>query len=239
MAAKRQRYEKFTKEQLLDELMKNIDMKDQFNVLNNKFDDLIKSHDKVMSELAEVKKDCSYMASKIIKLETNLLKCSQYHRKEILQVNPVPLSIGDNELEDIICKALSLSGTQVTKSDLQALHRTKKKEVVIIKFIERKKRDKILAQRSYLKDVKNELIELKLGPSLYITESLSNECSELFYKCRMLQKKNLLASTWFYNNAINIKVDQSSTPVKVYHKTHVEGCLKVVNIDDLICHILV
>ena len=45
MAAKRQRYEKFTKEQLLDELMKNIDMKDQFNVLNNNFDALIKSHD--------------------------------------------------------------------------------------------------------------------------------------------------------------------------------------------------
>ena len=53
----RKQYEKFTKDQLLDELMKFGNMNDQFAALNKKFDNFSESHNKLIVELATVKKE--------------------------------------------------------------------------------------------------------------------------------------------------------------------------------------
>ena len=46
-----------------------------------------------------------------------------------MEINPAPASISNEELEDKVCKALSLSltGHEVIPVDLQACHRLKKK----------------------------------------------------------------------------------------------------------------
>ena len=67
-------------------------------------------------------------------MERNALKHAQYHQQESVQVNPVPPSISDEQLEVNICKALSLSGYEVKPEDLHTYHRLKKKESVIVKF---------------------------------------------------------------------------------------------------------
>ena len=51
----------------------------------------------------------------------------QYHRRESLEINPVPASIGDYVLESSICRAFSLTGHEVKPDDLQACHRLKKR----------------------------------------------------------------------------------------------------------------
>ena len=61
-----------------------------------------------------------------------------------MEVSPVPASISAEELEDTICKALSLTGHEVIPDDLQACHRPKKKETVIVKLKFRKQKRKIL-----------------------------------------------------------------------------------------------
>ena len=67
-----------------------------------------------------------------------------------MEINPVPPSISDEELELNICRALSLTGNEVKPDDLQACHRLKKKEAVIVKFNCRKLKQKVLINRKNL-----------------------------------------------------------------------------------------
>ena len=64
-----------------------------------------------------------------------------------MEVNPVPPSISDAELEVKICKALSLTGYEVKPEDLQACHRLKKKESVIVKLTCTKLKQNVLVNR--------------------------------------------------------------------------------------------
>ena len=59
-----------------------------------------------------------------MQLERNAVSNAQYHRRESIEINPVPASISNEELE--VCKALSLTGHEVIPDDLQACHRLKK-----------------------------------------------------------------------------------------------------------------
>ena len=233
----RKQYEKFTKDQLLDELMKFGNMNDQFAALNKKIDNFSESHNKLIVELATVKKENNDLKNRLIKVEKNLLKTSQYHRREILEVNEIPLSIPDNQLESTICQALSLSGVSVSPVDIQSIHRTKKLENVIIKFSDRKKRNDILSKRKVFMDMKKDLLDLKLNSNFYINESLCIENSELFYFTRVLKKKNKIHSTWFANNTVNVKVDQSSPTFKIFHKSELETILKLDDLDNFISNL--
>ena len=67
-------------------------------------------------------------------MERKAVTYAQYHRRELVKVNPVPQSVSDEELEVNICNALSFIGNEVKPDDIQACHRLKKKESVIAKY---------------------------------------------------------------------------------------------------------
>ena len=71
-------------------------------------------------------------------MKRNAVNNAQYHRHELIEIKPGPASISNEEQEDNVCKALSLTGHEVIPDDLQACHRLKKKEIVIVKFKYRK-----------------------------------------------------------------------------------------------------
>ena len=83
-------------------------------------------------------------------MERNAVTNAQYHRQELVEVNPVPPSISDEELELNICKALSLTGHEVKSNNLQACHRLKKKVSVIVKFKCRKLKQQVLVNQKNL-----------------------------------------------------------------------------------------
>ena len=49
------------------------------------------------------------------------------------EISPVLLEISNPELEGLICKELSLTESEINPDDLEACHRLKKRENVIIK----------------------------------------------------------------------------------------------------------
>ena len=63
-------------------------------------------------------------------------------KRQTTEINPVPQSISTTDLESKVCQALILTGTTVRPDDRQACHRMKNKEKVIIKFKDRKQRNK-------------------------------------------------------------------------------------------------
>ena len=56
----------------------------------------------------------NHLLQRIIQLEKNAVTNSYYHRREMLEMNPVPESLGDEILEENDCKDLSVTGVDVT-----------------------------------------------------------------------------------------------------------------------------
>ena len=128
MVRTRSQLEYLSKNELIDELMSIEDISSKLANLTTRFDDFSRRFEVLSSELA-VSKNCNRLLSeRIIQLERNAVNNAQYHRRESIEVSPVPASIGDEELEDSICKALSLTSHEVIPDDLQECHRLKKRD---------------------------------------------------------------------------------------------------------------
>ena len=97
----------------------------------------------------------------------------------MIEISPVPLEASNDELEGLVCKTLSLTGNKVSPDDLEACHRLKKKENVIVKF----KKYKIINNRKIMKNKSKELNELKFSNNFYISESMCAGNHSLFFKC--------------------------------------------------------
>ena len=141
MVLTRPQVDNLLREELIKELLKFSDITDKLNGLNSRFEDFIKKYNELNSELLILKNCNSLPLKQITSLECNALNNAQYFRKETIEINPIPQSLPNK-----VCKALSLNGTKVTHDDLQASHRMKNKDKVIVKFKDRKQRNKVIFQ---------------------------------------------------------------------------------------------
>ena len=113
MVFTRSQTENMSRDELIEELLKLLDVSSKLSELTEKFDDFVSKHDKVYSEL-QISRNCNnHLLQRIIQLETNAVTNSQYHRKETIEINPALENLGDEMLEKNFCKALSLAGVNV------------------------------------------------------------------------------------------------------------------------------
>ena len=117
----------------------------------------------------------------------NTVTNSQYSRREATELNPVPEEINEDVLEDIICRALSLTGVNVIPEDLQSCHRMKRSDRVIVKLKCRKQKKSLIYKRKNLGIKSLELTNLKFSGRLFVSESMSHENQQLAYECRQLK----------------------------------------------------
>ena len=103
----------------------------------------------------------------MIDLERSSLDNAQYLRRGMIEISPVPLQLSNNELEELVCKALSLARNELYLDDLEVFHRLKKKENVIVKFRSRKLKYKVINNRKIMKNKSKELNEF--SNNLYIS----------------------------------------------------------------------
>ena len=146
MVLTRPQVDNLLREELIKELLKFSDITDKLNGLNSRFEDFIKKYNELNSELLILKNCNSLLLKQITSLECNALNNAQYFCKETIEINPIPQSLPNTALENKVCKALSLNGTKVTHDDLQASHRMKNKDKVVVKFKDRKQRNKVIFQ---------------------------------------------------------------------------------------------
>ena len=234
MVRTRSQLENLSKEELIDELISVEDISSKLSDLTSRFDDFLRRYEVLSSELT-ISKNCNrLLGERIVQLERNAVNNAQYHRRESLEINPVPASIGDDVLESSVCRALSLTGHEVKPDDLQACHRLKKKDTVIVKFKCRKQRRSILTNRKNLRNKSDGLTRLNFSGRLFVSESMCHENHQLSYKCRQLKNAGKIHSTWFWNNSVNVKLDERSQPTKINHVIDIEKLLGVDNLDEFI-----
>ena len=127
MVRTRSQLENLSKEELIDELISVEDISSKLSDLTSRFDDFLRRYEILNSELT-VSKNCNrLLTERIVQLERNAVSNAQYHRREPLDINPVPASIGDYVLGNSVCRALSLTSHEVKNDDLQVCHRLKKR----------------------------------------------------------------------------------------------------------------
>ena len=80
--------------------------------------------------------------------------------------------IADDFLEQSVCQVLSLTGISVEPDDLQACHRIRKKDCVIIKFKYRKQKHRVLLNRKTLQNKNLDLTQLKFSGKLFVNQSI-------------------------------------------------------------------
>ena len=234
MVRTRSQLENLSKEELIEELITVDDISSKLSDLSNRFDDFLRGFEVVSSDLA-IARNCSKLLTEIVvQLERNAVANAQYHRRESVEVNHVPPSANDEELKVNFCKAFSLTGHEVKPDDLQACHRLKKKESVIVKCKCRKLKRSVLINRKNLRNKSEDLHQLRCSGKLFISESMCHENHQLAYKCRQLKNAGKIHSTWFWNNAVNIKLSERSNPVKIFHIIDIEKLLGIDNLDDFI-----
>ena len=110
---------------------------------------------------------------RIIQLERSTVNNAQYHGRESLEVNLITRDIGDNVLEETLCRAISLTGHEVTPDDLHECYRLKNKYRVISKLRDRKLKHSIRTNRNVLQSKSLELYKLKFSGKLFICESVT------------------------------------------------------------------
>ena len=155
----------------------------------------------------------------------------------MIEISPVPLGLPNNELEGLVCKALSFTGNEVYPNNLEACHRFKKKENVIVKFKSRKLKYKVINNRKIMKNKSKEWNELKFSNNLHISESMCAGNQSLFFKCRKLKKARKIFNTWFFNNAINVQLNLSGEIHKVFHTEDLAVLLKVDDFDSFLLNL--
>ena len=234
MVLTRTQMEQYTKDQPIDQLMNASDVMAKLDDLTKRFDNFMVKYNEVSSELSIVKNCNSLLLQRIINLERNVLNASQYHRREIIEINPVPEDIQDNVLEATVCRALSLTGHNVIPADLQACHRMRRKSHVVVKFKNRKLKHNVFTSRKKLLEKGSDLTNLKFSGKLFIAESMCNENHQLAYICRKLKKSAKIHSSWFINNALNVKLSQNGDIHKIFHITDLEELIGIDNVAEFI-----
>ena len=210
------------------------DIPSKLSDLTSPLDDFLRRYEIVNSELT-VSKNCNcLLTERIVQLQRNAVSNAQYHRRKSLETNTVPTSISDDVLENSVCRALSLTGHEVKPDDLQACHRLKKKDTVIVKFKCSKQKRSILINRKNLRNKSDVLTQLNFSGRLFVSESMCHENQQLSYICIQLKNPGKIHSTWFWNKSVNVKLNERSQPTKIHLAIDIEKLLGVDNLDEFI-----
>ena len=239
MVRTRSQLENLSKDELIDEDLSLENFKNDINMkfseLNDRFNDFESKYEMVNSNLSLARRCNDLLLGRITQLERNNLNNAQYNRRETLEINPVPSDIADDVLEQSVCQVLSLTGTSVEPDNLQACHRMRKKDRVIIKFKCRKqKKHRVFLNRKTLQNKSLDLIQLKFSGKLFVNESMCYENHQLTYKCRQLKSARKIHSAWFYNSTLHIKLVENGPIHKIFHPTDIEKVLGDDNLDEYI-----
>ena len=152
--------ENLARGELIEELLQISYISCKSKALNDRFDTFSAKHEELKSDLFIIKNCNTLLHQLIIQLERNAVKNTQYHRRESLKVNPVSRDIVDNVAEETVCRAISLTGLELTLDNFHACHRLKNRKIKILKFEDRKLKHSIQINKKVLQEKSLELSHL-------------------------------------------------------------------------------
>ena len=164
---------------------------------------------------------------RVVTLERSLYRQEQYSRRECIEIVGLPDSITDQAaLEKKAVQVFRHAGVEVTERDFHAIHRLKKKSVVIAKCVNRRDATAILRAKKRLRETDDET-KKKLGVAgkVFINESLCPEYRRLFGVCNALFKQKKLCSSYTYNGTIMVCKHDGDEKQSIGHLSDLKGII--------------
>ena len=133
------------------------------------------------------------LEDKVVQLEIKNNSLEQYGRRNNLEIEVIPTSISDDELEKTTVGILNSMNVNLDSSDVEACHRIGrskdgKPKKTIIHIVNRKFCKKALLNRKKLSPVDINDYEIQLKNKVFIIENLANYNNKIAFYCRKLKK---------------------------------------------------
>ena len=168
--------------------------------LNEKVSNLTEEVQKLNTNFELLKSDFSAtrienisLNERLIALERQCWANVQYSIRECLEITGIPSSVSDKDLEEVVCKAITKAGVDITADDIEDCHHIGNKGQTIIKFGRRKVLRQVLSVRKDLNKVKISNTDLTGQSALYINQSLCPYHKMLWSKTKTYQNVILTA----------------------------------------------
>ena len=146
------------------------------------------------------------LEARLIKIETQLNRVEQNHRKSNLELDGIPQSVTQEELAPTVVKIYNaISGKKLEVDDVEAVHRlhSKKNPKPVIVRMKRNFIDTVHKNRKNLKDV-GERVNIP-GARIFVNNNLSPSEKSVEFNARQLLKDGLISDVWFSNMSVRIK----------------------------------
>ena len=114
---------------------------------------------------------------------------------------------------------------------------TDKQGRVILKLKDKKLQCLIKINGKVFQQKSLELSKLIFSGKFFISKSMCYENQQLVYKYCEQKNFRKIHSTWFWNNAVNIKVTPNGDIHQIFHTTDTENLLGIKHADDFINNI--
>ena len=99
------------------------------------------------SDFSATRIENNFLDERLIALKRQCWANAQYSRRECLEITAIPSSVSDKDLEEVVCKAITKAGVDITEDDIEDCHRVGNKGRPIIKFDKRKVSRQVLSVR--------------------------------------------------------------------------------------------
>ena len=158
------------------------------------------------------------LEAQMLKMDSRVLECEQYSRRECVIISGVPEDIKEDQLEPTVINILKKLNITVYDEDISAIHRLgaprdpRYPSRVIVKFVNRKIANLCFERRDRLPDLRH-----TLHMNLRFYESLANLNQESLRLCNWLKEKNKIHDHFLRNGFSKVVVAEKDKPIKVPH----------------------
>ena len=201
--------------------------------LTSEIRDLAAQMKNVEADVAIVKNVNEKLVNQLIKTERQCWASAQYSRRECLEVVGIPTSITNDSLEANITKVFDKLGVHVEGKDIQACHRLKNNDRVIIKLSNRKDSLQVLRVKKDLKSLDPTELDFPEGTRIFINESLCAYYRGLWNKCKKLKGMDKLHVFFVSNGTIKVKILENDRASPIAHAPDLKKMFPDIDIDIL------
>ena len=159
------------------------------------------------------------LEQKLLDIDTRLIECEQYSRRENLIISGIPNSVTQSHLERKVIDILALIGLNLIPDDISACHRlynppgSQYPAKVVVRFCNRKVVNFCLQHREDLQHKAYQQLRLNLR----FFDSLCAKNEETIRICKWLRNANKIHDFYIRNGFVKIVTEEHGRPVKISH----------------------
>ena len=208
----------YTKKQLFDMFLEKEFMSKSISDLTSEIQKLTGVVARLESEVSILRRVNDELQKQLISTERQCWANAQYSRRECIEVAGIPSSVSDDNLENKVLKFFHKLGVSINPNNIEACHRIKKdSDRTVVKFNKRKEFQQVMRVKKDLKNMTFTDIDLSVGTTLYLNESLCSYYRWLWSNFKKLRNANIIDSFFTVHGTVKVKVSEGDKPRTITH----------------------